>query len=45
MSFVVTVRAAGRVLATYPAIGNSFDLHAAAIDRFGPCTVSVLRSA
>lgn len=43
MSFLVTIRRAGRVVATYPGIGNSFDLHAAAIDRFGPCSVSVVR--
>lgn len=42
MSFLITVRNAGRVIASYAGIGNSFDLHAAAIDRFGPCSVSVV---
>ena len=41
-AFTVTVRKDGRGLATYPGIGNPFDLHAGAIDPFGPRSITVV---
>jgi hypothetical protein len=41
-AFTVTVRKNGRVVATYPGIGNPFDLHADAIDQFGPSSITVV---
>ncbi len=45
MNYVITIRVGGRVVARRTAIGNSFDLHDAAIDEFGPCSVSIVRRA
>lgn len=43
MAYLVTIRIDGRLVARRDAIGNSFDLHAAAIDEFGPCSVTIVR--
>lgn len=41
MTYLVTIKKPGMRL-SYPAIGNAFDLHAAAIDKFGLCVISIM---